>query len=81
MVIASYNSGVGHIQDARALCVKYKLDPNIWEDNVEKMILAKSNPKFYNDPVCKHGYCKGHETITYVHNILFYYNNYKIFYK
>lgn len=79
-IIASYNAGPGHVEDARALCVKYGLDPNKWKGNVEKMILAKSNPKYYKDPVCKHGYCRGFETATYVRNITSYFSYYKNFY-
>lgn len=80
-ILASYNSGAGHVTDAQALCVKYHLNPNVWEGNVEKMILAKSEPKYYTDPVCKHGYCRGQETSSYVKNILFYYKNYSCYFK
>jgi len=79
-IVASYNAGPGHIEDARALCVKYKLNPNIWEGNVEKMILAKSYPKYYRDAVCKYGYCRGYETSTYVKNIFNYYGRYSYYF-
>ncbi|HSY61663.1 MAG TPA: transglycosylase SLT domain-containing protein [Cytophaga sp.] len=81
MILAAYNAGAGHVTDAQALCRKYQLDPNVWEGNVEKMILAKSEPRYYNDPICKHGYCRGEETSTYVKNILFYYKNYCAYFK
>lgn len=76
-IIASYNCGIGHVADARALAKKYGLNPNIWKDNVEKMILAKSEPKYFKDKVCKHGYCRGMETAKYVENITSYYSDYK----
>jgi membrane-bound lytic murein transglycosylase F len=76
-IIASYNCGMGHVADARALALKHGLDPNVWKNNVEKMILAKSQPMYYKDKVCKHGYCRGVETVQYVENILSYYNEYK----
>lgn len=75
-VLASYNAGVGHVADARVLAKKYGLNPNVWDDNVEKMVLAKSNSKYYTDPVCKHGYCRGKETTTYVDHIIGYYSHY-----
>jgi membrane-bound lytic murein transglycosylase F len=75
-LLASYNAGPGHVIDARALARKNGLDPNVWDDNVEKMILAKSYPKYYRDPVCKHGYCRGKETSQYVDNIMTYYEHY-----
>jgi membrane-bound lytic murein transglycosylase F len=79
-LIAAYNAGPGHIEDARALCRKYGLNADVWKDNVEKMVLAKSNPIYFKDPVCKHGYCRGFETVTYVKNIVNYYSYYKNFY-
>jgi membrane-bound lytic murein transglycosylase F len=75
-IIASYNAGYGHVRDARALAVKYGYNPNIWDGNVEKMILAKSNPKYFNDEVCQFGYCRGEETVRYVSIIMTYYNHY-----
>ncbi|MCU0417067.1 MAG: transglycosylase SLT domain-containing protein [Cytophagaceae bacterium] len=75
-IIASYNAGVGHVADARALASKHGLNPNKWDNHVEKMMLVKSYPKYYQDPVCKYGYCRGLETTTYVDNIMGYYNHY-----
>ena len=75
-IIASYNVGIGHVTDAQKLAKKYGLNPNVWDDHVEKMILAKMEPKYYKDPVCKHGYCRGKETTTYVENIMNYFYHY-----
>ena len=74
--LAAYNAGIGHIFDARALARKYKLDPNVWSDNVEIMLLNKSSRKYYSDPVVKHGHCRGLETRTYVRHIMQYYEHY-----
>lgn len=68
-VIAAYNVGIAHIYDAIALAKKYGLDPQVWDDNVEKAILMKMNPRYYNDPVVKYGYCRGTETVAYVKGI------------
>ena len=67
-VLASYNAGPGHIFDARALASKNGLNPDIW-DNVKEFLRLKSNPIFYNDEVCKYGYCRGEEPINYVEDI------------
>jgi len=72
-VIAAYNAGIAHVYDAIALAKKYKLDPQKWDDNVEKAILMKMNPKYYNDPVTKYGYCRGTETVSYVKQITDFY--------
>lgn len=69
MTLAGYNAGVAHIQDARRLANKYGSDPNRWDDNVEKYILLKSDPKYYTDPVCKYGYLRGKETYKYVREV------------
>lgn len=77
-VLAAYNTGLGHINDAIALAKKYGLDPQKWDDNVAKAILWKSNPKYYKDPVVKFGYSRGRETFDYVNRIYAYYNKAKI---
>lgn len=72
-VIAAYNVGIAHVWDAIALAKKYGLDPQVWDDNVSRAILMKMNPKYYNDPVVKYGYCRGTETVGYVRNITNFY--------
>jgi membrane-bound lytic murein transglycosylase F len=76
-VLASYNAGLGHVVDARNLAEKYGKKPNVWNGNVESMILQKSNPMIYNDPVVKCGFCRGQETYLYVREILKRYRHYK----
>lgn len=75
-ILASYNAGLGHIIDARNLAIKYGKDPNTWDSNVEDMLLQKSNPSIYNDPIVKCGYCRGQEPYLYVKEIL---NRYQYF--
>lgn len=69
-VLASYNTGQGHVRDAQRLAKKYKHDPMIWDDNVEKYLLLKSNKRYYRDEVVKFGYARGKEPVHYVENIL-----------
>lgn len=68
-IIASYNSGHGHILDAIALAGKYGMDPKVWEGNVEKAALLKSKPAYYRDPVVKNGYFRGKETVDFVKRV------------
>jgi membrane-bound lytic murein transglycosylase F len=79
-VLASYNAGPGHIFDARALAVKYQKDMNVWDD-VKEFLLKKSEPAFYSDSVCKYGYCRGKEPVTYVDIIMDKYADYKLWAK
>ncbi len=78
-VLASYNVGRGHIDDARRLAVKYEANFNVWDDNVEFYLLQKSKPKYYNDEVVRNGYCRGIETVKYVKEIFERYEHYKKF--
>ena len=71
IALAAYNIGQGHIQDARRLAVKMKLDPNSWE------ALAKTFPllryrKYYKK--AKYGYCRGTEPVSYIKQIMIYYD-------
>ena len=74
-VLASYNAGPGHIFDARALAIKYGKNPDVWDD-VKDFLKLKSNPEYYNDEVCKYGYCRGNEPIQYVDVITTKYGEY-----
>lgn len=76
-VLASYNSGQGHIIDAQKLAEKYGANSNIWFDQVELYLSLKADPKYYNDPVCKLGYCRASETISFVKNVHAKYMYYK----
>lgn len=67
-VLASYNGGYFHVQDAMALARKNGKSPHRWRD-VAYYILALEQPQYYNDPVVKHGYMRGSETVDYVDRI------------
>jgi len=69
LTLASYNCGFGHVKDAQRLATKYQLNPDVWDDNVEKMILELRYPNNFNDPIIKHGYLRGDEPYTYVKQI------------
>lgn len=77
-VLASYNVGLGHVEDARNLARKYGHDPNRWED-VAEFLLKKSKKKYFNDEVVQYGYCRGEEPVNYVTEILERYEHYKTF--
>lgn len=67
-VLAAYNGGAGHIQDARTLARNAGKNPNRW-DEVKPFVLRLSQPQFYNSRDVKFGYMRGSETYQYVENI------------
>jgi membrane-bound lytic murein transglycosylase F len=76
-VLASYNVGQGHIQDAVVLARKNGFSGLKWDGEVEQYLLKKSNPKIYRDPDVKYGYCRGIETVTYIQSVFNIYSSYK----
>lgn len=77
--LASYNCGYSHVRDAQRLAKENGLDPTIWSDHVEKMILALSLPKNFNKPFIKYGYVRGTEPVNYIKQIFERYEHYKQF--
>jgi membrane-bound lytic murein transglycosylase F len=67
-VLGAYNGGSHHIRDAMALCQRDGHNPRRWRE-VEPYILRLSQPQYYNDPLVKHGYMRGSETVDYVQKI------------
>lgn len=76
-ILASYNAGLGHINDAIALAEKHGKNKSVWKNNVENYILLKSNEEYFTDPVCKNGYFRGIETFNFVRDITSRYDTYK----
>jgi membrane-bound lytic murein transglycosylase F len=70
LMLAGFNSGLGHLKDARALARKYGKNPEKWDgDNVSRFVLLKSQPKYYQDNVCEQGYLRGEETEQFVSEV------------
>jgi membrane-bound lytic murein transglycosylase F len=68
-VLASYNTGPGHVYDAQRLTDKYGGNRLIWDD-VAYWLLQKSKRPIYTDPVVRYGYSRGMEPVLYVQKIL-----------
>jgi membrane-bound lytic murein transglycosylase F len=76
MVLAGYNIGFGHIEDAIKLSEKYGKNSGDWNE-VSKFVINLSNPKYYQDTLVKHGYFPGIYSIDFVNNIETRYLHYK----
>ena len=75
-VLASYNSGPGHIMDARKIAESLGLKDSVWSENVENCIIMKRQEKYYTMEGVKHGYFHGGQTFSHVRKILSVYDYY-----
>lgn len=74
-VLASYNIGPGHIEDAMRLATKYNKNPGSWDD-VSFYLINLSNSKYYNDTCVKHGYFPGIYSVSFANSIANRYKHY-----
>jgi len=77
--LASYNAGKGHVDDARRLAARLKLDPNDWFENTEKAMLLLEKSKYAKR--ARYGFCRGREPVDYVSKIQTRYEAYSEFAK
>ena len=76
-ILASYNVGHGHVEDAWRLALKFGKDTQRWSE-VAHYLEKKSQREFYQDPVVKSGYAKGHVAVAYVREVLSLYESYRV---
>ncbi|MBW3571205.1 MAG: transporter substrate-binding domain-containing protein [Gemmatimonadetes bacterium] len=77
-VLASYNTGVGHVEDARRLTAKNGGRDTVWSD-VAYWLLQKSRRPVYTDPVVRYGFSRGLEPVTYVSAVMDRFAHYREF--
>lgn len=71
--LASYNTGYGHVQDARILTEQKGKNPNNWFEVKSHLLLLKKR-KYYQH--ARHGYARGAgQSVLYVKNIRRYYDS------
>lgn len=69
-VLASYNAGVGQVNDAMALAQKYGRKRYVWHNNVDTFLVLKKYPEYYNDTVCQTGsFNSSDETLQFVEKV------------
>jgi len=69
--LASYNVGLGHLNDARKITAQQGGDPDRWVEVKDRLPLLKQK-KYYKKT--KYGYARGDEPVNYVENIRRYYD-------
>lgn len=76
IVLASYNSGIGHVSDARRLAKLNGENPNSWEV-VARYLSLKADPAYYESEVVKCGRFTGsRQTLAYVNDVIGRYDRY-----
>lgn len=66
MALAAYNIGYAHVEDARVLAQRLKLNPDSWAD-VKKTLVMLNNPEYYAN--AKYGYASGGAPVIFVESI------------
>ncbi len=76
IILASYNSGIGHVRDARRLATFHGENPDSW-DVVSRYLELKADPAFYNHEAVKCGRFTGvKQTRAYVRDVVNRYSRY-----
>jgi membrane-bound lytic murein transglycosylase F len=71
IALAAYNIGVAHVEDARVLAQKRKLNPDVWAD-LKKTLPLLAKPDYAQQ--VKHGFARGGAPVVFVENIRAYYD-------
>ena len=71
LALAAFNIGLGHLEDARVLAQKQKLNPDLWSD-VKKALPLLALPEYYDQ--AKHGYARGGMPVAFVDRVRGYYD-------
>lgn len=69
--LAAFNIGLGHLEDARVLAQKQKLNPDLWSD-VKKTLPLLALPEYYDQ--AKLGYARGGMPVAFVDRVRAYYD-------
>ncbi len=71
LALAAFNIGFAHLEDARILAQKQKLNPDLWSD-VKKVLPLLALPEYYAD--AKFGYARGGMPVAFVDRVRSYYD-------
>jgi membrane-bound lytic murein transglycosylase F len=71
LALAAYNVGLGHLEDARIIARKQRLDPDAWSD-VKKVLPLLAQPEYYAQ--ARQGYARGGMPVAFVDRVRAYYD-------
>ncbi len=67
-VLAAYNGGLGHLNDARVLADRYGFDRNRWEGGIRETLPLLEESRYYDTVPL--GYAQGRAIVRYVERVL-----------
>jgi membrane-bound lytic murein transglycosylase F len=71
MALASYNIGLGHLEDARKLAREQGLNPRLWKD-IKQTLPLLAQPEYYSR--ARYGYARGGMPVAFVDRVRAYYD-------
>ncbi len=71
LALAAFNVGIAHLEDARVLAQRQKLDPDAWRD-VRKMLPLLAQQDYYLQ--ARNGYARGGMPVAFVDKVRAYYD-------
>ena len=71
LALAAYNIGAGHLEDARVVAQRMKLDPDRWDD-VRQALPLLALPEHYEN--ARNGYARGGMPVAFVDRVRAYYD-------
>lgn len=71
LALAAFNIGIGHLEDARVLAQRQKLNPDLWSD-VQKVLPLLAEPEYY--VTLRNGYARGGMPVAFVDRVRGYYD-------
>jgi membrane-bound lytic murein transglycosylase F len=71
LALAAFNIGAGHLEDARVLAQKQKLNPDLWSDVRKTLPLLAQQDYFLQ---AKNGYARGGMPVAFVDRVRAYYD-------
>lgn len=75
LMLAAYNMGMGHVQDAQALARRFGYDPYRWDGSMDVMVSLLEEPQVYSQ--LPKGYAQGRAVVDYVSRVLDRYGAYR----
>lgn len=75
LMLAAYNMGPGHVQDAQALARRFGYDPFRWDGGMDVMVSLLEEPRVYEQ--LPNGFAQGRSVVDYVDRVLRRYGVYR----